>query len=118
MTKIYHLGTCDTCRKIIAGFTLPEGTVLQDIKKEAITELQLEEMRASAGSYEALFSRKSQKYRAQGLHEQQLTEDDYKRLILEEYTFLRRPVVMVNGKAFVGNSKESVSAASEAMTQR
>ena len=46
-----------------------------------------------------------------GLHEQTLTEKDYKRLILEEYTFLKRPVALIDGEYFVGNTKKVVAAA-------
>jgi arsenate reductase len=82
----------------------------QDIKMEAITSAQLEAMEDRAGSYEQLFSRKAMKYRAMGLHQQDLQEADYKRLILEEYTFLKRPVFMVDEKIFIGNSKKVVEA--------
>ena len=81
---------------------------LQDIKKEAITAQQLEALAAAAGSYEALFSRKSQQYRPRGYHEKIMTELDYKNAILDEYTFLKRPVVQIDGKLFIGNSKETV----------
>ena len=64
-----------------------------------------------AGSYEALFSRRSRKYRPMGLHERELSEEDYKKLILEEYTFLKRPVVVIDGEAFAGNSKKAVEGA-------
>jgi arsenate reductase-like glutaredoxin family protein len=40
-----------------------------------------------------------------------LTEDDYRKYILEEYTFLKRPF-MINGDAvFIGNAKKDVAAA-------
>ncbi|MEQ8704051.1 MAG: ArsC/Spx/MgsR family protein [Phaeodactylibacter sp.] len=111
MKKIYHLSTCKTCQRIIKELNGAEGFVLQDIKTEPITEAQLEEMYEMAGSYEALFTRRSRKYRAMNLHEQALAEADYKRLILEEYTFLKRPVVIVDDEIFIGNSKKEVAAA-------
>ena len=64
-----------------------------------------------AGSYEALFSRVALKYRALGLDKKKLTEDDYKNYILEEYTFLKRPVIIIGSKIFVGNAKSNVAAA-------
>jgi arsenate reductase-like glutaredoxin family protein len=113
MKKIYHLSTCKTCQRIIGELNGGEGFVLQDIKTEPITEVQLQEMYDMAGSYEALFTRRSRKYRAMGLHEQELGEANYKRLILEEYTFLKRPVVVVEDEIFIGNSKSVVAAAAE-----
>ncbi len=111
MRKIYHLSTCDTCRKIIAELNNGQGFDLQDIKTEKITPEQLDAMKEKAGSYEALFSRKAIKYRSMGLHERELTEQDYRNLILEEYTFLKRPVIVIEDEIFVGNAKKTVEAA-------
>jgi len=113
MKKIYHLATCNTCQKIIAQLSVDDQTVLQNIKVESITEEQLEEMKDLAGSYEALFSRRAMKYRSMGLNEMTLDEEDYKRYILEEYTFLKRPVMINEDKIFIGNSKKVVAAAAE-----
>ncbi|MFT5752288.1 MAG: arsenate reductase [Flavobacteriales bacterium] len=84
---------------------------MQDIKTEAITESQLEIMKEMEGSYEALFSKRAQLYRQRGLNEQPLKETDFKNLILEHYTFLKRPVMLVGDQIFVGNSKKIVAAA-------
>lgn len=111
MKKIYHLSTCNTCQRILKELNGGEGFVLQDIKTEAITPEQVDQMKELAGNYEALFSRRSRKYRALGLHEQELTEAAYRRLILEEYTFLKRPVIVIDDQIFVGNSKKVVAAA-------
>jgi len=109
MKKLYHLSSCSTCKKIIAETGVQKkGFVLQDIKTEHITPAQLDEMAKLAGSYEALFSRRSQKYRPMGLHEKTLTEEDYRNLILEEYTFLKRPVAVVDGKIYVGADVKNV----------
>ena len=80
-----------------------------------MTSEQVGEMAALSGSYESLFSKRAMLYREKGLHEKQLSEDDYKNLILEHYTFLKRPVVLVDGQIFVGNSKKVVQAAKEAL---
>lgn len=109
MKKIYHLSTCTTCKRILDSISAKEnGFVLQDIKTEKITSAQLEEMHALAGTYEALFSRRSQKYRPMGLHEKTLTEQDYHDLILQEYSFLKRPVAIVGKQIFIGSEKKTV----------
>ncbi len=115
MKKIYHLSICDTCQRIIKELQPLDGFELQDIKSVEITEAQLKEMHQLAGSYEALFSKRARLYREKGLHEKQLTETDYKNLILEHYTFLKRPVILVENKIFIGNSKKVVAAAKEAI---
>jgi arsenate reductase (glutaredoxin) len=114
--KIYHLSNCSTCKRIINELGAnSDNCELSDLKKESITETQLDWLAQQAGSYEALFSRKSMKYRPMGLHEKTLTEQDYKKLMLEEYSFLKRPIVIINEKAFVGNQAKTVEAAKEAL---
>ncbi len=110
MNKIYYLSTCDTCKRIISELELKEkGFVFQDIKTEKITSAQLEEMKNAVGSYEALFSRIARKYKELALGEKSLTENDYNKFILEEYTFLKRPVIFIGKKVFVGNSKAVIA---------
>lgn len=115
MKKIYHLSTCDTCRKIIKSLPSTEGFTLQNIKKEPLTEAEVDELKEKTGSYESLFSRKATLYKERGLKDRQLTEDDYKKLIMEHYTFLSRPVIVMGDHVFVGNSPKTVQAAIEAM---
>ncbi|WP_339625650.1 ArsC/Spx/MgsR family protein [uncultured Maribacter sp.] len=115
MKKIYHLSTCSTCQRIIKELQPLNDFKLQDIKSEPITESQLEQMHSLSNSYEALFSKRAILYRERNLKEQNLTEDDYKSLILEQYTFLKRPVIMVDEQIFIGNSKKVVEAAQKAI---
>ncbi|ANH83343.1 hypothetical protein A8C56_22260 [Niabella ginsenosidivorans] len=115
MKKIYYLGTCDTCRKIMqeAGISSTAGFEMQDIKTQPVTSAQLEAMKKLAGSYEALFSRRALLYKELGLKDQQLKEADYKKYILKEYTFLKRPVVIINDKIFIGSEKKTIAALKE-----
>jgi len=106
--KVYHLATCNTCQRIIKELDLTSKATLQNIKEEQITPKQLDEMKALSGSYEALFSRRAMKYRSMGLNEMQLKEDDYRKYILQEYTFLKRPVVVTDNQVFIGNSKKVI----------
>jgi arsenate reductase len=111
MKKIYHLGTCTTCQAIIKETGIDKkGFEMQDIKPDSITAAQLDEMKNMTGSYESLFSRRAMKYKEMGLKDKSLTEKDYRRLILEEYTFLKRPVVIINDKIFVGSEKKTIEA--------
>ncbi len=107
--KIYYLSTCDTCKRIMKEINAKgNGFELQDIKTEPITAEQLDALKAQTGSYRALFSKKSQQYKALGLADQTLTEDDFRKYILEHYTFLKRPVVQYNGKLYIGSEKNVV----------
>lgn len=113
--KVYFLSTCDTCRRIIRELGIGEEFEYQDIKNDKITEAQLDEMKRLAGSYEALFSRIARKYKELNLKEKKLSENDYKDYILEEYTFLKRPVFIIGNDIFIGNSKKTVEAVKEAL---
>lgn len=115
MRKIYHLSTCTTCQRILKELEPLDGIALQDIKTESITPSQLEEMHELSGSYEALFSRRAMLFRQRNLGEKNLTENDYKDLILDHYTFLKRPVILIDDQIFIGNSKKVVEAAKGAL---
>jgi len=108
--KIYYLKSCSTNKRIMTDLGIDEAFEQQNIKTEPITEAQIDEMASMAGSYEALFSRVAMKYKSMGLKDQTLEEADYRRLILDEYTFLKRPVFVIDGKIYVGNSKKNVEA--------
>ncbi len=110
MKKIYYLKSCSTCQRIIQELDLSDEFQYQNIKEEKITAEQLDEMAKLSGSYESLFSRRAMKYKALGLKDKQLTETDYRNYILEEYTFLKRPVIIIDDAIFVGNSKKTVEA--------
>ena len=115
MKKIYHLSNCGTCQKIIKEVD-PNGVCeLQNIKEKNISAVELDTLKEKMGSYEALFSRKAMKYRAMGLHERTLTEADYRQLMLDEYTFLKRPFIIVEDAVFIGNTKVVVEAAKVAL---
>ena len=111
MKKIYHLGTCTTCQRILKELKPGKDFILQDIKTEKITSAQIDEMKKLSGSYEALFSRIALKYRSMGLNQMKLTEKDYRKYIRDEYTFLKRPVVIIGNEIFIGNSPKTVAAA-------
>ncbi|NND64316.1 MAG: hypothetical protein HKN48_14095 [Flavobacteriaceae bacterium] len=108
MRKIYHLSTCDTCKRIIKQLNPNVAYEKQDIKNEEISVKQLEAMKEMAGSYEALFSKRAKLYKERGLKDEVLSEDDFKRFILEHYTFLKRPVLIMDDHIFVGNSRKTV----------
>lgn len=109
MKKVFHLNTCDTCRKILAQFDLADWE-LREIKKQPITEDELEEMYRQTKSYEALFSKKSTQIKLRGLDVKSLNEKDFKELLLDHYTFLKRPVFLTDDTIFVGNDKNNVEA--------
>jgi arsenate reductase len=118
MRKIHHLSTCDTCQRIIKELELKDkGFEFQDIKTENITANELDAAKEKVGSYEALFSKRAQKFRKLGLNEMKLTEADYRKYILEEYTFLKRPFIWIGDEVFVGNAKKTIEAAKAVLNE-
>lgn len=113
---MYHLGNCTTSQAIIKQTSIDKkGFNMQDIKFEKITPGQIDEMKKMAGSYEALFSRRAMKYKEWKLKEKKLEEKDYRQYILDEYTFLKRPVVIIDDNIFVGSKKKTVEALKKAV---
>ena len=115
MRTIFYLKSCSTCIRILKEWDAPADVSLQNIKSEPITEDQLEKLKKLAGSYEALFNRRSTLYKTLNLKDKKLTETDYKHYLLDHYTFLKRPVLVLNNKIFIGNQKAVVSEAKQAL---
>ncbi|WP_428067977.1 arsenate reductase family protein [Chryseobacterium gambrini] len=109
MKKVFYLNTCDTCRKILGQFNLKDWE-LREIKKQPITQDELEEMHKYAGSYEALFSKKSTQIKLRELDLKSLGEEEFKELLLDHYTFLKRPVFLTDKEIFIGNDKKNLEA--------
>ena len=105
---VYFLSTCDTCKRIMAQLNLESFDKI-DIKNNPVSEAQLLEMYLKTNSYEALFNKRAQKFKILGLNKDNISEKEYKALILQEYTFLKRPVFLFNDEIFVGNSKATVA---------
>ena len=108
--QIPACSNCGTCQRILGEIPKIKRFELQDIKAEPITAKQLDELKDLAGSYEALFSKIAMKYRSMGLNEMKLTEKDYRKYILEEYTFLKRPTIVIGKQVFVGSAPKTVKA--------
>ena len=81
---------------------------LRELKSENITEGELENLQQFTHSYEALFSKKSTQIKERNIDVKSLKEEDFKKLILEEYRFLKRPVFVTDQEVFVGNDKSTV----------
>ena len=107
MKKVYYLKTCTTNKRIMQDLDLNDWE-LQEIKSAPVTEEQLAEMYAKTKSYEALFSRKSTQIKLRGIDVKSLKEDDYKNLLLDHYSFLKRPVFITDDAIFVGSEKRNL----------
>lgn len=109
MKKVLYLSTCNTCRRIISEVNT-ENFTLQDTKEEAASVEDIEFLRQHVGSYEALINRRAQLWQKRGLKDKALSEMDFKALLLEHYSFLKRPIFIDGNKVFIGNTKKVVNA--------
>lgn len=112
MKKVYFLQTCDTCRRILREVNT-EGFEMQEIKSTPISASQLDHLYRLSKSYEALFNKRARLYKSLDLKNKNLSEADYKSYLLEEYTFLKRPVFVIDDEIFIGNSKKVIEQVKE-----
>lgn len=108
---VFYLKTCGTNKKIMAELNLKDWTH-REIKSQAISEAELETMHQLAGSYDALFSKRSQEIKKRAIDVKNLSEEDKKQLILSHYSFLKRPVFIDDNVIFIGSDKKTVEAVS------
>lgn len=107
--KVYYLPNCDTSKRVIRQASLGEGFDFHDIRKHPLSAEEVDSLAAMAGSYEALFSRRANLYKERNLKDEYLNEKDYRNLLLEHYTFLKRPVVVAGDEIFIGGQEKVVN---------
>ena len=109
MKKIYYLKTCSTCQRIIKTLNLSKDFTQQDLKTTPISASDLEVLKSLSGSFEALFSKRAKLYKEMGLKNKMLQEADYRQYILKHYTFLKRPVLVIEDQIFCGKQSQNYS---------
>ena len=111
MRLFYYLSSCDTCKRILNELKLKDTITQIDIKKNPLTTAQVEDLHKRVGRYEDLINKRAQLYKQRNLKEKNLSEQDYKTLLLEHYSFLKRPVLVYEEHIFVGNAAKNVAEA-------
>lgn len=109
---VYWLPYCTTCQKAVAclGERAIPVRAYRNLKEEPLSEDEVRELAAKVGGVDTLFSKRAMKYRAMGLHEREVSDDEMVRLMTEEYTFVTRPVIVRGGKATAGFSAKKIDA--------
>ncbi len=103
-TIFYWLPNCSTCQKAKQRLDRHNVKVTQirDIKEEPLSREEVEKLAQMLGGADELFSRRAVKYREMKLSERDLSEEEMIDLMANEYTFLKRPILVKNGKAMAG----------------
>ena len=97
MKRVYYLSTCDKCKRILSEVEDIDTYELIDIKQQPISEAVLDQLYLFMGSYESLFNKRAIKFKDEKIKSEIKKDDDYRRLILAEYTFIKRPIFL-NGE--------------------
>ncbi|MCA9799679.1 MAG: arsenate reductase family protein [Cyanobacteria bacterium HKST-UBA04] len=110
---MYWLPYCTTCQKAKAYLEAAGAKVAAtvDVKTEPVSMATLKKLAKGVGGVEALFSKRAIKYRSLGLHEQTLSEQAMLDWMHQEYTFIKRPVIVTtDGRTLAGFSKKQYDA--------
>jgi arsenate reductase (glutaredoxin) len=100
----YWLPNCSTCQKA-KGYIERHGIrdyELRDIKENPLTREEVVKLTKMLGGADELFSRRAVKYREMKLGEREVSKEEMVDLMSEEYTFLKRPILVMKGKAIAG----------------
>ena len=103
-TTFYWLPNCSTCQKAksyIERHGIRDYT-LRDIEDEPLSREEVENLAKMLGGADELFSRRAVKYREMKLGEREVSKAEMLDLMTDEYTFLKRPILVIKGKAIAG----------------
>lgn len=118
MSKFYYLSSCTTCKRIIEELNIPDDIQKIDLKKDPMTERELNDLYGLTGSYKALFNKRARLLKELDLDTATMSESDYKKLLLEHYTFVKRPILFLEDSLFIGNSKQTIANAKSFLNKR
>ena len=106
--KLYGLPHCTTCQKAIAYLEDlgVEVESFHDVKENRLSKKEVEKLAKLVDGEDKLFSKRAMKYRGMGLNEMELSDQDLLNYMVEEYTFIRRPVLVYGENALAGFSKK------------
>ncbi len=107
--KLYWMPNCSTCQKA-ASWLERRGvkvTEFRDIKENSLSRVEVEELVKMLGGPGELFSKRAVKYREMKLNEREVLLAEMMELMTDEYTFLKRPIMVIDGKAVAGFFEKS-----------
>ncbi len=107
--KFYWLPNCSTCQKA-KGWLERRGVkiaVMRDIKENPLTREEVEDLAKILGGPAELFSKRAIKYRELKLNEREVPPAEMLDLMTDEYTFLKRPIMVIGNHATAGFFEKS-----------
>jgi arsenate reductase len=106
--KLYGLPHCSTCQKAVAYLEDLDVEIenFHDVKENQLSKKEVQKLVKLVGGEDKLFSKRAMKYRSMGLNEMELSNEDLLNYMVEEYTFIRRPVLVFGDTGLAGFSKK------------
>ena len=100
----YWLENCSTCQKAKRFLERHDlkNFEIRDIKENPLSRDEVVKLSVMLGGADNLFSRRAVKYREMKLDERELSDAEMIDLMATDYTFLKRPILVINGKATAG----------------
>ena len=105
--KIYHLKTCDTCRKAIKSLKAAgHEPALTEVRADGLPTEELAQIEAAVG-YEKLLNTRSTTWRGLDASlKQDIDSAKALELIAQHPTLIKRPVIVKDGQITVGWAKD------------
>ena len=89
-----------------------------DIKYNPVTPDQIEQIYSLTRSYSFLINKRAKLFKERNINPNNLSEENAKKLLDDHYTFLKRPILIYNGKIFVGNSNQVIEMAKKHINEK
>ena len=105
----YWLPNCSTCQKAERWLDRRGVKIskFRDIKEEPLTRKEVEDLAKMLGGPAELFSKRAIKYREMKLNEREVPAAEMLDLMTDEYTFLKRPIIVIGNRAVAGFFEKS-----------
>jgi len=108
---LYWLPHCSTCKKA-KEFIENKGVAINnfhDLKAQPLLPEAVVRLAKMVGGIDKLFSRRAIKYRELGFDKREISDAEMKDLMSREYTFIKRPVLVIGESATAGFSEKTYS---------
>lgn len=106
MIQVYVYSSCSSCRKTVEALEASGAAFeVRDYLKHRFTAGELREILTGVGLTPAMvLSTRSRIYRERELDAETLSDDELVRLMIEEPTLLRRPIVTSGEQVVIGHN--------------
>lgn len=94
---------------IIKELNIQGASYLQDVKQQKASPEQLAFLYKHTQSYEALINKRGRVFAQLKREGMVFKETVYKRLLENEYSCLKRPILIWDNKVYLGNAKKTVA---------